>query len=422
MQTNFTLAQLADPDVRAADGILRTCVHCGFCTATCPTYVLLGDERDSPRGRIILIKEMLEADRPATAITARHIDRCLSCLACATTCPSGVDYMHLVDLARDRIERTFRRPWHQRWQRWALARVLPHPGRFRAALALGRLVKPLAPLLPRRARDLLTLVPATRRSPSATLASPAAATMRVALAPGCVQPVIAPAYDAAARRLLVRLGAEVVEAPGAGCCGALVHHLGRRAEARSFARRNVRAWQDLALDAIVATASGCGTMVKDYGHVLADDAAWAEPARRVASLARDVTEVVARLTNGAAPRGEHTGTTVAYHAACSLQHGQKITALPRRLLAEAGFIVREVAEGHLCCGSAGTYNLTQPALAGALRARKAANIRATGAAIVAAGNVGCIAQLEGALDRPIVHTVELLDWAWGGPRPTALGR
>ena len=425
MQTSFTAGQLADPDIRESEGILRKCVHCGFCTATCPTYVLLGDERDSPRGRIYLIKEMLEKGRPASATVVRHIDRCLSCLACVTTCPSGVDYMHLVDHARAHIERTYRRPPGERLLRWLLAHTLPHPGRFALLAAAGRLVQPLAGLLPGRLRAGLALLP---RSPGRTPRAgagvhPARGTprLRVALLAGCVQDTLAPDINAATIRLLTRLGVEVVVAPDAGCCGALVHHMGRVEEARAAARRNVAAWEALTaggLDAIVANASGCGTMLKDYAHLLRDDAAWAPRAQRIAALARDVSEIVASLglESASAPP-----LTVAYHAACSLQHGQRLASPPRDLLTRAGYRVVDPVEGHLCCGSAGTYNILQPALADRLGARKAARLAATRANVVAAGNVGCMVQIARHAGLPVVHTVELLDWATGGPRPAALG-
>ncbi len=440
MQTAFTPAQLADPDIAAADGILRSCVHCGFCLATCPTYTLLGDERDSPRGRIYQIKAFLEEDRAPSREEARHVDRCLSCLSCMTTCPASVHYMHLVDLGRARIEATYRRPWHDRALRALLAAVLPYPKRFRAALRLARLGRPFAPLLPGRLRGMLALAPA--RLPAAPVLDgsvhPAVGTRRkrVALLAGCAQQALAPQINAATIRLLTRLGCEVVVPSGAGCCGALVHHLGRTEESHRAARRNVDAWiaeadrpgaDGAGLDAIVINASGCGTTVKDYGFMLRTDPAYAEPAARVSALARDVTELVAELdleshlgrhAGGAAPEP----LAVTYQSACSMQHGQNITTLPKELLERAGFAVRTPAEAHLCCGSAGTYNILQPALAGRLRDRKLAAIERTGPDVIASGNIGCMTQLAAATATPVVHTVELLDWATGGPRPAALAR
>ena len=427
MRTDFLPAQLSDPDVAEADGILRKCVHCGFCTATCPTYVLLGDELDSPRGRIYLIKNMLETGNPPDARTVRHIDRCLSCLACMTTCPSGVNYMHLLDRARARIEAQFRRPLGERWLRRTLALVLPRPALFRLALQAARLVRPLAGLAPGRMRGMLAMAP-DKLPKASSLDRPqvhpaqGARRMRVALLTGCAQRVLDPAINAATVRLLTRLGCDVVVARGAGCCGALTHHMGREGEAKTSIRANVAAWtaelDGDGLDAVVINASGCGTTIKDYGHILAGDPVWAEPAKRIAELALDVTELVQRLDLPAP--GQPQPLKVAYHAACSLQHGQKITALPKQLLQRAGFEVMDVPEGHLCCGSAGTYNLMQPELAGRLLERKAGNIKSLKPDVVAAGNIGCMVQLRGGLDVPVLHTVELLDWATGGPKPAAL--
>jgi len=430
MQTEFTLAQLADPDTAASEKILRACVHCGFCTATCPTYVLLGDELDSPRGRIYLIKNMLEQGGPVAAETVTHIDRCLSCLACMTTCPSGVNYMHLVDHGRRHIEKHFRRPWAERLLRRALGHVLTRPARLRLALRGARMAKPFAALMPRRLRPLLALAPAMVPSASPVdrpqvFSAEGERRLRVALLPGCAQQVLAPAINEATVRLLTRHGAEVVVMPGSGCCGALVHHLGESVSALPLARANIDAWerarQEGGLDAIVANASGCGTMLKDYGFLLREDAAYADKAAQIAALSRDISEVMAEL--GLHPaEAPVPALRVAYHSACSLQHGQHIEQEPRMLLAAAGFAVVEVPEGHLCCGSAGTYNLLQPELASALRERKLANIALTHADLVAAGNIGCITQLAGEAPLPVVHTVELLDWATGGPIPRALSR
>ncbi len=433
MQTNFSAEQLADPATAASNQVLRTCVHCGFCTATCPTFVLLGDELDSPRGRIYLIKDMLEADRPATEEVVLHIDRCLSCLSCMTTCPSGVHYMHLVDHARNHIERTYRRPWHDRLLRSVLGTLLPRPGLLRLALLGGRLARPLGRLVPgsgmlsRRLRAMLSLAPPHLPSPTA-LDRPGVhpaqgeRRARVALLAGCAQQVLAPEINAATIRLLTRLGVEVVVRPDSGCCGALNHHLGQHAAAMQLVRANVAAWSaeidGEGLDAIVINASGCGTMVKDYGFLLRTEA---EPLRSraatVAGLALDISQLLTRL--GYAPTRPAPGLTVAYQAACSLQHGQGITAEPKALLARAGFNVVEPTEPHLCCGSAGTYNLLQPAIAERLRARKLDNLRATGAALMATGNIGCMTQLAGS-GLPVVHSIELLDWMAGGPEPAAL--
>jgi glycolate oxidase iron-sulfur subunit len=427
MQTHFSLAQLADPDTREADKILRTCVHCGFCNATCPTYALLGDELDGPRGRIYLMKDMLENDRPASAEVAKHIDRCLSCLACMTTCPSGVHYMHLVDQARDRIEATFRRPMAERWLRGFLALVLPRPRLFRPALIAAWVARPLARLLPGRLGALADLAPKRLPSPSPVdrpqvFPAEGARRKRVALLAGCAQQVVAPEINEATVRLLRRHGCEVVVAKGAGCCGGLTHHMGRAW--LGFAKANIDAWTREAesggLDAIVINTSGCGVTIKDYGYVLRSDGAYARKAAQVSALAKDLSEVMTEL--GLNPPAIAAGRRVAYHSACSLQHGQQIKSAPQALLAKAGFTVVEPGEPHLCCGSAGTYNMLQPEIASRLRARKVANIERTHPELVAAGNVGCITQIAGGTDLPVVHTAELLDWATGGPRPAALAQ
>ncbi len=427
MQTQFTSAALADPDTAESEKVLRKCVHCGFCTATCPTYVLLGDELDSPRGRIYLIKDMLEQERPATAAVVRHLDRCLSCLGCMTTCPSGVHYQHLIDHARVHVERTYRRPLQERWWRSLLAQILPFPGRLRVALGLASLIPQrwrATTVWPAPLRAMLRLVPTSRaRSRARWVPAPkeAATRGRVALILGCVQGVLTPETHAASLRLLMRAGWDVV--PIAGCCGALSHHLGRRDEADGFAGRlieNLRvASTGGEFGAIVVNASGCGTQLKDYGYLFRNHTGLAADAARFSALARDITEVLA-----SAPlplQAPSPLPSVAYHSACSMQHGQRLDALPRRLLREAGFELREIAEGHLCCGSAGTYNILQPQLATQLRDRKLGNIERTGAEVIATGNVGCIMQLRSGAALPIVHTVELLDWACGGPKPGALG-
>jgi glycolate oxidase iron-sulfur subunit len=432
MQTNFTSAQLADPQIASSEKILRTCVHCGFCTATCPTYLLLGDELDSPRGRIYLVKDMLENGKPANADVVKHLDRCLSCLSCMTTCPSGVHYMHLIDHARAHIEDTYRRPWHDRLLRGVLAFVLPYPDRFRLALAgafYGRLAKPALERLPvvgGRLGAMLSLAPASvpprsHMAPGQVYPAPGGRRKRVAILTGCAQPVLKPSINDAALRLLNRLGVEVVLPKGEGCCGALVHHMGKEHDGHVFAKANIDAWtaeiEGEGLDAIIITASGCGTTIKDYGHMLRDDAAYAAKAARVSALAVDVTEFLSTMDMPERPAG---GLIVAYHSACSMQHGQKITDAPKKLLKAAGFAVKDVPEGHICCGSAGVYNILQPEIAGQLRARKVKNIERTRPDLIATGNIGCMTQIGKGTGLPIVHTVELLDWAYGGPEPEGL--
>ncbi|WP_398483740.1 glycolate oxidase subunit GlcF [Tardiphaga sp.] len=434
MKTDFSPTQLADPDIAEADKILRKCVHCGFCTATCPTYVLLGDELDSPRGRIYLIKEMLEKDQKPTKEVVKHIDRCLSCLACMTTCPSGVNYMHLVDQARVKIEKDYVRPLPERLLRDVLAFVLPRPALFRLSMTAARLARPLAALLPStrgqpspnifsRVKAMLTMAPAQLPPPGPAGGSvfPAIGPRRarVALLQGCAQQVLAPRINDAAIRLLTRHGVEVVLVRDEQCCGALTHHLGRDGDALARAKANIGVWLGEAdrggLDAILVTASGCGTVIKDYGYMLREDAEFAAPAAKVSSLAKDISEYVTALD---LPIPEQqSNLVVAYHSACSLQHGQKITQAPKELLSKNGFVVKDIPESHLCCGSAGTYNLLQPDIASRLRDRKVANIASIKPDVIAAGNIGCMVQIAGGTDVPVVHTIELLDWATGGPRP-----
>jgi glycolate oxidase iron-sulfur subunit len=433
MQTSFTAAQLADPTIREGDLILRKCVHCGFCTATCPTYVVRGDELDSPRGRIYLIKTMLESGAVPAPSTVTHIDRCLSCLSCMTTCPSGVDYRRLVDAARQRIEQSGVRSPADRAFRWLIGRLLTSRRVFRSALAAARLARPLRGLMSPRLVHLVDAAPTP--SPPSPIDRPQVfppagpRTARVALLSGCVQPVLRPQINEATIRLLNRRGVEVV-VTRADCCGGLTLHMGDAAHAKTKAAAAVEAWwAETAdgggggLDAIVINTSGCGSTVKDYGHLLAHcgDPALAGKAEAVAALAVDVSEFLERI--GIGPRVVETTRRVAYHAACSLQHGQRLQAPPRALLRQAGFDVCEIADGHLCCGAAGAYPLLQPALSKELGRRKAASIEASGAEIVATGNIGCLIQIGGAMPgRPVVHTVELLDWATGGPPPAGAGQ
>ncbi|NHB75334.1 glycolate oxidase subunit GlcF [Rhodobacter calidifons] len=427
MQTHFSPEQLKDPGIARANEILRSCVHCGFCTATCPTYQVLGDELDSPRGRIYLIKDMLEAGRPADEKTVKHIDRCLSCLACMTTCPSGVHYMHLVDHARAHIEKTYKRPFMDRVLRAVLARVIPYPGRFRLALLAAKVGKPFAWAIPdARLRAMLAMAPksippVSRNDDPQVFPAQGERRMRVALMTGCAQKALNTDINDATIRLLRRLGCEVVVAKGQGCCGALTHHMGKEDLAHASAAANIRAWMAEhragGLDAIVINTSGCGTTVKDYGHMFRTDPALAEDAATVAGLAKDISEVLVKI---GLPQGAPKGLRVAYHVACSLQHGQQIKSAPKDLLKRAGFEVVEPADSHLCCGSAGTYNLLQPEISAELKRRKVATLEAKAPQVIAAGNIGCMMQIGSGTGIPVVHTVELLDWATGGPQPRAL--
>ncbi|MGO1118221.1 glycolate oxidase subunit GlcF [Rhodovibrionaceae bacterium A322] len=431
MQTNFSLAQLANPDLQEAEKILRSCVHCGFCTATCPTYVLLGDELDSPRGRIYQIKDMLENDKPAPGKVVKHLDRCLSCLSCMSTCPSGVHYMHLVDQARSYIEKTYTRSWGDRTLRKLLAYLLPRPQIFRLALLGAVVSRPVSRLfdgvLPPRIRAMLALAPATLPSPSAVDRPHVAAAQgprrkRVVLMTGCAQQVLAPDINEATERLLTRIGVEVVVPKGGGCCGALTHHMGRDDDSHASAKANVDAWirelEGEGLDAIIINASGCGTTVKDYGYMLREDPHYAEKAARISDLTRDISEFLSEQEDLQPRRA--TGQRIAYHSACSLQHGQQVKEPPKQLLRTLGFEVVEPIEGHLCCGSAGTYNIMQPEIATRLRDRKVENLERLAPLAIAAGNIGCLTQIAKGTGIPLVHSVGLIDWALGGPLPKAL--
>ena len=427
MQTSFSPEQRADPQMALSESIVRKCVHCGLCTATCPTYVTLGNELDSPRGRIYLIKDMLENGRAADKQVVTHIDRCLSCLACTTTCPSGVDYMHLIDHARAHIQQTYKRPFIERLIRSVLANVLPYPARFRAAVNFAKLGRPFAPMFDKfdalkPLAAMLRLAPKTlpkiaNNRPQSITDKPLA---RVVILEGCAQPVLKPSINAAARNLLSRLNIEVISPKGEGCCGALVHHMGREHDSLVAARRNIDAWLNVEgdLDAIIITASGCGTNIKDYGHMLRFDPAYAAKAAKVSALAKDITEFLVTLD---LPKPKQLPDfRIAYHSACSLQHGQKITEAPKMLLKNAGFTVVEPREAHLCCGSAGTYNILQPDISAQLLLRKVKNLNATKPDMIAAGNIGCMTQIAREVNIPIMHTVELLDWAYGGERPGGL--
>lgn len=431
MRTNFSKAQLANARIAEADKIIKRCVHCGLCTAVCPTYVLLGDERDSPRGRIYLIKDMFERKTAPPAEVRFHIDRCLSCLSCTTTCPSGVDYMHLIDISRAHLaENGFQQP-KKRVLRWLLAATLPYPHRFRWALRGAALVRPFSKVFDKlglkEVRAMLDLAPnqllsSGKFSGPGTAATKQERRARVIMPAGCVQKVVRPEINDATIRLLARRGIDVVVPSGSGCCGALVHHIGKEHDARAQARRNIDAWMKEInrepVDAILSNASGCGTMVKDYAYVLRDDPDYAEKAKTIAGLAKDVSEFLSEVPLGAPVRW--SSLRVAYHSACSLQHGQRVIDQPKQHLISAGYSVVDVPEGHICCGSAGVYNIMQPELAKDLRVRKQRNIRSVKPDLVAAGNIGCITQLQQGSEVPVAHTVELLDWAYGGPVPRGL--
>lgn len=432
MQTSFSIKQLADPDFAYSESILRNCVHCGFCTATCPTYVELGDELDSPRGRIYLLKEMLESGKAPTAGVVKHIDRCLSCLSCMTTCPASVNYMHLADHGRAYIGKHYERPLLDKLIRKVLQIVLPNPKLLRTSLSLARLARPLAGLFKGSSAlkplgAMLELAPksipaATPTCTPGAFAPKGEKAARVALLAGCAQPVLNPGINEATVRLLNRLGIEVVVPAAMGCCGALTHHMGKVADSHEKAKANVDAWiaemDGVGLDAIIINTSGCGTTVKDYGHMLSQDPKYADKAKRVSAITKDISEYLTEHGLGDVKVPEQL--RIAYHSACSLQHGQQVKNEPKALLQAAGFEVADPAEGHLCCGSAGTYNILQPEIAGRLKARKVHNIENTKPDVIAAGNIGCMTQIASGTGIPVVHTVELLDWATGGPKPANL--
>jgi glycolate oxidase iron-sulfur subunit len=411
MRTNFTPSQLADPHLADAERALRSCVHCGICTATCPTYVLLGDERDGPRGRIVMMQHMLENDATPTRETVRHIDRCLSCLACRSACPSSVDYARLVDAARAHIETRYRRPLGDRLLRWLIAKVMTRPALVRAGLMLA----PLGRILPGRLGAMARMGAKTKHraspQPPPAIADPR---RRIALMPGCVQAVLAPEIDAATARVLARRGIALVPFGGAGCCGSLAHHLGRDGEAKAFARRAIAAFEASGCDGVLITATGCSAHLKDLAHLFADEPAWAPRAASFAARTLDPLELVE--AGEQAPRR----LRVAWQAPCSLQNGLHLADKGRALLADCGYEVLDVPEGHLCCGSAGSYSILQPEIAGALRTRKLSNIASLKPDVIATANIGCLHHLSGPDTPPIVHWAELVDWADGGAEPGAL--
>jgi glycolate oxidase iron-sulfur subunit len=411
MRTDFTPSQLADPHLAEAERALRACVHCGICTATCPTYVLLGDERDGPRGRIVMMQHMLEDDATPTRETVRHVDRCLSCLACRSACPSSVDYARLVDAARAHIETHYRRPLGDRLLRRLIAKVMTRPALMRAGLTLA----PLGRLLPGRLGAMARMGAKTKHraspQPPPAVANPR---RRIALMPGCVQAALAPEIDAATARVLARRCIALMPLGGAGCCGSLAHHLGRDGEAKAFAGRAIAAFEASGCDGVLITATGCSAHLKDLAHLFADDAAWAPRAASFAAKALDPLELVE--ARGQAPHG----LRVAWQAPCSLQNGLRLADKGRKLLADCGYEVLDVPEGHLCCGSAGSYSILQPEIAGALRARKLANIAALKPDVIATANIGCLHHLSGPDAPPIVHWAALVDWADGGEKPFAL--
>ena len=427
MQTDFNLAQLANSDTKDADSILRKCVHCGLCAATCPTFVMLGDELDSPRGRIYLIREMLQSGKIGSK-AVKHVDRCLSCLSCMTTCPSGVDYMHLVDHARNLIERYHMRNLSNRVLRQLLMITLPYPKVFRFSLTFGRVFKPLAKYLPGPLATLLRMIP--NSLPSTSSLSQAGTVhraegkllKRVVLMTGCAQQVLRPSINDATIRLLTRFGCEVFLPHFSGCCGALAHHMGRGETAADAAKSNIKAWEEIkkknGLDNIIINTSGCGTMVKDYGWILKNDHVWSESAASMVKITRDISQFLSEINISGFQSGKKP--EIVYHSACSMTHGQKIITEPLKLLRDAGFRVSEPGERHLCCGSAGTYNILHQKMAKTLLRNKVKNIEKVSPDFISTGNIGCMTQISNGTKIPIIHTVELLDWFTGGPKPQKL--
>ncbi len=429
MQTNFTKKQLQDSNISSADGILRKCVHCGFCNATCPTYQIVGDELDGPRGRIYLIKDMLENDKPANEKIAKHIDRCLSCYACMTTCPSGVNYMHLVDHARNHIEKTFVRTFFDRFIRNLLSKILPSPTLFRMAGYSARLFYPFRFLFPKKIKNMMKYMPNSfpvSRQENKEIYSPVGKTYaRVALLTGCVQRVISPQINDATIDILNRHGVEVIVPKKVDCCGSLNHHLGKEELAHKSFINNINSWfkwyEEKNLDAILVTTSGCGTTLKDYGYIFRDhpDKELRRRAKMVSSLAKDVTEYLGKNIKLNYVKKDKK-FTIAYHSACSMQHGQKIHSQPMDLLKKTGNEIVEIPDGHLCCGSAGTYNLLQDEMAAELLKRKVSNIDKVKPDFISTGNIGCMTQISSGTKIPIVHTIEILNWYAGGEKPTAI--
>lgn len=404
MQTNLSEHYRQSAQGQEAEAILRACVHCGFCTATCPTYQLLGDELDGPRGRIYQIKQILEGAEP-TATTRLHLDRCLTCRSCETTCPSGVKYGRLVDIGGEIIEEQTERPLFEKIQRRALRTVLPYPQRFRSLLSLGYLVKPLLP------NALAKKLPSQQGNRYQWSSKPQ--TRKVLAFDGCVQSVVTPSTNAAVSRVLQKLGIEFVSVQEAGCCGAVSQHLAAPAEALNFMRRNIDAWWphlEAGAEAIVISASGCGVMLKDYGHLLQTDPKYAAKAQRVSELAKDISELLQEVDFGKTNIPEHL-KRVAFHSPCTLQHGLKLTGVVENILQKAGFELTAVSDAHLCCGSAGTYSILQAELSQQLLTKKLTALQARQPQVIATANIGCQLHLASGTNLRVVHWIELLDQA-----------
>tara|TARA_B100000427_G_scaffold328193_1_gene340706 strand:- start:67 stop:1377 length:1311 start_codon:yes stop_codon:yes gene_type:complete len=429
MQTNFTNEQLKDKEKKSSEQIIRKCVHCGMCNATCPTYNITGDELDGPRGRIYLIKDMLEKNKPANEKIAKHIDNCLSCYACMTTCPSGVNYMHLIDHGRNHVEKTYKRPFLEKLMRNVLSFILPNPGIFKIMIFLTRIIKPLNFIFPKFIKNSLALIP--NNFPKKNLKikkiySPEnkKVVARVALLTGCVQRVISPEINESTIRLLNRHNVEVVVLPEIKCCGSLNHHLGKKDLAHSSFSKNINLWYEEylknGLDAIISNTSGCGTTLKDYGFIFRNNKDLKKKAKKISELSKDITEYIDESLNLKFKEEEEKKYKIAYHSPCSMQHGQKVHDQPIGLIKQTGNKVFDIPDGHVCCGSAGTYNILQQKMAKALLEQKIKNIKKIAPDFISTGNIGCMTQISSGTDIPIVHTIEVIDWFTGGPKPNKL--
>ena len=428
MQTNFTENQLKDKDNKSSEKIFRKCVHCGMCNATCPTYQLLGDELDGPRGRIYLIQDMLENEKKPSKNVVKHIDRCLSCYGCMTTCPSGVNYMHLIDHGRNYLEKNFQRPFFDRILRDTLSKILPNSKLFKLMSYLVKLGKLFKILLPSKLKNMMKLMPSSfpkktlkeKEIYRTKLKKPIA---RVALLTGCVQKELSPQINESTIRLLNRHGVEVIVPKKIQCCGSLNHHLGKQDLAHKDFINNINIWYDEYLrgnlDAILSNTSGCGTTLKDYGFIFRNNKELKKKAKKISELTKDVSEYLSKNLN-LKFISKSKKLKIAYHSACSMQHGQKVHSQPMELLSKTGNEILEIPDGHICCGSAGTYNLLQTDIASKLLTNKINNIESLKPDVISTGNIGCITQISNSTKIPILHTIEILDWFTGGPKPKIL--
>ena len=428
MQTSFTPDQLKNKNNKSTEEIVRKCVHCGMCNATCPTYQILGDELDGPRGRIYLIKDMLENNKPGNEKIAKHLDRCLSCYACMTTCPSQVNYMHLIDHGRNHLEKTYKRPILERLFRNILSLTLPNPRIFKILSYLVNIIRPLSFIFPAFIKNSMKLMPS--KFPKKNLKSQKIYSVkekkpiaRVALLTGCVQRVISPEINESTIRLLNRHSVEVIVMPEINCCGSLDHHLGKEKKAHESFKKNINLWYDEYLNngltAIISNTSGCGTTLKDYGFIFRDNKEMKKKAKKISELTKDITEFLDKNIKLNFKQNEKV-YKIAYHSPCSMQHGQRVHQQPIDLIKRTGNEVLNIPEGHLCCGSAGTYNILQQKIAKTLLENKVANINKIQPDFISTGNIGCMTQIASGTQTPIVHTVEVIDWLTGGPKPEKL--